>query len=282
MSVLTRSYTMSNGVTIPKVGFGTWQMPDNARTQRAVEDALAIGYRHIDTAYVYGNERSVGRALRASGLKREEVFVTSKLANSIKNHKDAARALDRSLENLGLDYLDLYLIHAPWSWMPDESDDAGNLAAWNAMEEGLEVGKIRAIGVSNFDAHDMSNLIDHADIAPMVNQILYYVGLTEPDNLAFCTQHDILVEAYSPLATGYLLNHPDLRSIADAHGVTPAQVAIRYCLEHNVLPLPKATSREHIRLNAELDFHLTDAEMSRLDALEGAAPGRGMHFPQQH
>ncbi len=282
MSILTDTFTLNNGVTIPKVGFGTWQMPEGPDTQRAVAEALDVGYRHIDTAYAYGNEASVGRAVRGSGLAREEVFVTSKLPSHIKTREGAARTLDESLQHLGLDYLDLYLIHAPWpTWSAaGQSDDAGNLAAWSALEDGLAAGKIRAIGISNFAVHDMQNILDHADVAPAVNQIQYYVGFTQPQNTAFAQAHDMVVEAYSPLATGDLLAHPDITAIADAHGVSPAQVAIRFCLERGVLPLPKATSSEHIRANAQLDFTLTADELRTLGAIRDAAPSH-QHLPTQ-
>jgi len=244
--------------------------------------ALELGYRHVDTAHAYGNEGSVGRAVRGSGLAREEVFVTSKLPAQVKTREGAARTLDESLQHLGLDYLDLYLIHAPWPWStPDQPDDAGNLAAWNALEEGLAAGKIRAIGISNFAVHDMQNILDHADVAPAVNQIQYYVGFTQPENTAFAQEHGMVVEAYSPLATGDLLSHSDITAIADAHGVSPAQVAIRFCLDRGVLPLPKATSSEHIRTNARLDFTLTADELHTLDGIRDAAPDHGHHASQR-
>jgi diketogulonate reductase-like aldo/keto reductase len=277
MSILTETFTLANGVTIPKVGFGTWQMPEGAQTQGAVEKALELGYRHVDTANAYGNEASVGRAVRAAmkdlGLAREDVFVTSKLPAAVKDHDGAAATVDESLTNLGLDHMDLYLIHAPWPWStPDQSDDAGNLAAWSALEEALAAGKIRAIGISNFAVHDMQNILDHADVAPAVNQILSYVGFTQPENTAFAQKHGMVVEAYSPLATGGLLRDPVLARVASAHGVTPAQVAIRFCIDRGVLPLPKATSEDHIRANAQLDFQLTEDEIRTLAALPDADP----------
>ena len=286
MSILTETFTLNNGVTIPKVGFGTWQMPDGAQTQGAVEKALELGYRHVDTANAYGNEASVGRAVRAAmsdlGLAREDVFVTSKLPAAVKDHDGAAATVEESLANLGLDYMDLYLIHAPWPWStPDQPDDAGNLAAWSALEEAMSAGRIRAIGISNFAVHDMQNILDHADTAPAVNQILSYVGFTQPENTAFAQEHGMVVEAYSPLATGGLLRNPVIGRVAEAHGVGPAQVAIRFAIDRGVLPLPKATSEEHIRSNAQLDFELTEDELSTLAAISGPSPDYGHHASQR-
>lgn len=281
MSILTQTFTLTNGVTIPKVGFGTWQMPDGPQTQGAVAHALELGYRHVDTAHSYGNEASVGRAVRESGLKREDVFVTSKLPGQIKTHDGAAQTVDQSLTDLGLDYMDLYLIHAPWPWStPDQPDNEGNVAAWSALEEALAAGKIRAIGISNFAVADMKYLLAHADIAPMVNQILYYVGFTQPENTAYAQAHGMVVEAYSPLATGGLLDNPTICELAAQRGVTTAQIALRFCIDRGILPLPKATSVEHIRTNAQLDFELSTSELDALSSIPDADPNHG-HFASQ-
>ena len=281
MGVLTETYPLAEGIDIPKVGFGTWQIPSGDTAYRAVSTALAAGYRHIDTAYAYGNESDVGRAVRDSGLPRDQIFVTSKLPAQIKTYDGAREYLARSVDNLGLGHIDLYLIHAPWPWSRiGERDDAGNLEAWRALQEGKADGALRAIGVSNFDVHDLQNILDHSETVPAANQIQYYIGFTQPKIASFSREHDILVEAYSPLATGGLLDNGQLRAIADAHGVGVAQVALRYVLEKGALPLPKATSADHIRANAALDFALTEDEVRALDALPDAAPG-STHNPTQ-
>lgn len=273
MSVLDENFTLANGVTIPKVGFGTWQTPSGEVTYQAVATALAAGFRHIDTAFAYGNEASVGQAVRDSGLPREQVFITSKLPAEVKSSDDARRHFEQTNANLDLGYVDLYLIHAPWPWSHiGHSDDAGNLAAWQTLQEVYASGRARAIGVSNFDVHDMQNVLEHADVAPMVNQIQYYVGYTEPKITSFAREHGMLVEAYSPLATGDILSSEAIRRIALTHGVSVAQVAIRFCVQNGVLPLPKAISAEHIRTDAALDFTLSHDEMQTLEGLPDAAP----------
>lgn len=274
MGALTDTFTLSTGARIPEVGFGTWQIPDGDTTYNAVRTALETGYRHIDTAHGYGNEASVGRAIRDSGVPREEIFVTSKLPAAAKTHDEAVTRMEESLSNLDLGYIDLYLIHAPWPWgQHEERFDEGNLAAWEVLQEGLGDGRLKAIGVSNFDVHDLENVLTNGDIAPAVNQIQYYIGFTEPVISGFCRDHDILVEAYSPLATGDILDNAAVQAIADAHQVSLAQVALRFCLQNGVLPLPKAVGPDHIRANAALDFQLSDEEMARLNELPDAAPG---------
>lgn len=281
MAVLTDTFTLRNGNGIPKVGFGTWQVPDGKTAYDAVRTALDVGYRHIDTAHGYGNEASVGRAVRDSGLAREEVFITSKLPADAKTHDLAVKRRQESLANLDLGYIDLYLIHAPWPWgQQDTRFDEGNVEAWQALEEGYGSGDLKAIGISNFDVHDIENLLAHAEVAPAVNQIQYYVGFTEPVITAFSKDHDLLVEAYSPLATGDVLGNPGVRAIAEAHGVSVAQVALRFCLQNDVLPLPKAVGPDHIRANAALDFELSNEEMSALSELTDTAPGH-YHNPLQ-
>lgn len=281
MSILTDTYTLNTGTRIPRVGFGTWQIPDGEPAYRAVRTALDAGYRHVDTAYDYGNEASVGRAIRDSGLPREQVFVTSKLPADAKTYEDARARLEESVSKLDVGYLDLYLVHAPWPWdRIGQPYDQGNLEAWRALEEALDDGRLRAIGVSNFAVRDMRNLLEHARVAPAVNQIQYYVGFTEPRITAFAREHGMVVEAYSPLATGDILNNPAIVRIADAHGVGVAHVALRFCLDQGVVPLPKARSAEHIRANAQLDFELSASELAALRAMPDAAP-RHYHNPTQ-
>ena len=286
MSVLTDTYTLRHGtsepgITIPKVGFGTWQIPNGATAYQAVADALRIGYRHIDTAFAYGNEESVGKAVHDSGLRREDVFITSKLPADIKQAAQAQQYFNESLKRLGTDYIDLYLSHAPWPWSQiGTRHDDGNVAVWQVFERLLHEGRVHAIGVSNFDVPDLQNLLDRTTIVPAVDQIQYYVGFTEPKISTFAQQHGILIEAYSPLATGRILDNDALREIAGRYEVSVPQLALRFVLQRGVLPLPKATSQDHIRANAQLDFTISEADMASLGAFDDAA-ARASHNPTQ-
>ncbi|WP_390408196.1 aldo/keto reductase [Lacticaseibacillus jixiensis] len=282
MSVLTDTFTLNNGNKIPQVGFGTWQIPDGDVAYRAVTMALEAGYRHIDTAFVYGNEKSVGKAIADSGVRRDELFVTSKLPAQIKDAAGVKDHFAKTLENLGLDYLDLYLIHAPWPWGEAGTRyDKENLEAWQTMEQFYKDQTARNIGISNFDVHDMQNLLDNADVVPAVNQIQYYIGATEPENTAFAQAHDILVEAYSPLATGGLLDNDQMRPLAEKYGVSVPQLALRFVLQNGVLPLPKATSLDHIQANTKLDFTIDDADMATLNAMPDVMPASKHNITQR-
>ncbi|WP_262316285.1 aldo/keto reductase [Lacticaseibacillus parakribbianus] len=281
MTVLTETMTLNNDILIPQVGFGTWQIPDGDVAYQAVSAALAAGYRHIDTAYVYGNERSVGQAIKDSGIPRSELFVTSKLPAEVKDPTAVRDYFDQTLANLGLDYLDLYLIHAPWPWREAGTRyDKANTAVWQQLEELYEGGAARAIGVSNFDVHDLQNLLDTTTVVPAVDQIQYYIGFTEPKITAFAKAHGILIEAYSPLATGGLLQNPAVAGIAAHYGVTTSQLALRYVLQTGALPLPKATSKAHIEANTQLAFTISAKDMAALDAMPDAAAGKS-HNPTQ-
>lgn len=262
------TFTMHNGVEIPEIGFGTWQIP-NEEAYDAVTVALKNGYTHIDTALVYQNEENVGKAIKDFDLPREDVFLTSKLPAHMKGYDETLRSFDGTLTNLGADYLDLYLIHAPWPWDDIGKDcTEGNIASWKAMEKLYKDGKIRSIGVSNFSESDIQALLDACDIVPMVNQIPFYIGRDQKSLLEFCKQHNILVEAYSPLATGQILNSPEIKEMATKYGVTPAQICIRYCLEHDTLPLPKSTNENRIIENKQLDFTLSPDDVQKLDAMQ--------------
>lgn len=269
MTALTDVYTLANGIQIPKVGFGTWQMAPEDATP-AVENAIALGYRHIDTALVYGNERAVGFGIRNSDVKREDLFVTSKLPAETKDYDGALRDFETTMANLELDYLDLYLIHAPWPWREMGGNyDTQNRDVWRAMEDIYASGRVKAIGVSNFNVHDLQNVFKDAKVKPMVDQIQYYVGYTEPTITQFAQEQGLLVEAYSPLATGGILNNQVLNGLAAHYGVSIAQLAIQFCVQNGVLPLPKATSREHIANNAQLNFEISDADMAKMNDLTG-------------
>lgn len=265
MGVLDEVFTLSNGVTVPKLGFGTWQIQEGQEAYDAVQYALEAGYRHIDTAFVYGNEKSVGHAVRQFGAK--DVFVTSKIPAEIKTYKGAREHFERSVESLNLGKLDLMLIHAPWPWSRrGKSDNAGNIEVWQALNEYYEAGRVRSIGVSNFAVHDLQNLIGHG-VKPMVNQISLFIGQMQDEIVSYCDENGILVEGYSPLATGRLSSDGRIAEIAKKYGVTFAQICIRYLLQHNILPLPKSTHRGRIIENAAVDFEISEADMRYLDSL---------------
>ncbi|KWZ80730.1 putative glyoxal reductase [Heyndrickxia coagulans] len=269
MSSLHETFVLENGVAIPKIGLGTWQVPNGETTYHAVSFALKNGYRHIDTAYAYHNEESVGKAVRDSGIDRRDIFVTSKLPAEIKSYDKALKTFDETMENLGLEQLDLYLIHAPWPWSEKGADyTKENIEVWKAMEEIYESGRCRAIGVSNFSVSDLKAVMENAKIKPMVNQIRYFIGHTQEDVTAFCQDNGILVEAYSPLATGKILENTEIQKIADKYGKTLPQVCIRYCLQKGVLPLPKSTHEAFILQNADVDFEISSEDMQYLDQLK--------------
>lgn len=272
ISSLTDTFTLANGIKIPVIGFGTWQTPDGDVAYQIVLDALKAGYRHIDTAAAYGNEASVGRAIKDSGIPREELFVTSKLWNDSHSYEAAKIALDKSLDLLGLDYLDLYLIHWPNPLINRRDWDKANAEAWRYMEDAYTEGKIRAIGVSNFQIEHLEALLKTATIRPMVNQLFINPSDLEQDVVDYNKAHDILTEAYSPLGTGSLLAVPQINDIAAKYDKSAAQVLVRWSLQHGFLPLPKSTHAERINQNAAVfDFELTDAEIATLDQLEGVA-----------
>jgi len=264
--ILEETFTLSNGVDIPKLGLGTWRIEDAAVVQ-VVRDAARIGYRHFDTAQAYANERGVGEGLRASGLPRSELFVTTKLAAESKTCADAKARIDGSLRALGMDHIDLMLIHSPQPWSEFREGDhfyEGNLEAWRALEQAYSAGKLRAIGVSNFERTDLDNLFGNGAVKPMVNQILAHVGNTPFDLIEYCRSKDMLIEAYSPVAHGAVLKNHDLATLAGKYGVSIPQLCIRYCLQLGLLPLPKTTNPEHLRSNAAVDFVISDADMERL------------------
>lgn len=271
MPILTETFSLSSGHAIPKIGFGTWQIPEGAEAYDAVAEALKVGYRHIDSALAYGNERSVGRAIRDSGVPREEVYITTKLPAEIKDAQGAREAFETSARNLDLGVVDLWLIHAPWPWQDMGSDHrAGNVEVWKVFEELHAAGRVRSIGVSNFDVDDLESLASGTEVTPHVNQIRWFIGNTQPETTAYCQDHGILVEGYSPLATGKLLEDDRLAGIAEKYGASVAQLSIRYLLEKDVLPLPKSVTPERIAANAQLDFELEDDDVAALDQLSNA------------
>ena len=268
MGKLTDTYVLNTGATIPQIGFGTWQTPDGDIAYRSVLSALRTGYRHIDTARAYGNEASVGRAIKESGLARDEIFLTTKLPAEIKDASRVTETFQRSLSALGMDYVDLYLIHAPWPWGERGADyTEQNIAVWREMEQLYQSGRAKAVGVSNFNVADLTAILENGSVVPAANQIRWHIGYTEDEITSFSKGKGVLVEAYSPLATGRILGNSALRAMAEKYGKSVAQISIRYCLQHDTLPLPKSTHDEYIAENADVDFEIAAEDMATLDAL---------------
>jgi diketogulonate reductase-like aldo/keto reductase len=256
------------------VGFGTWQTPDGEVAVSSVKAALAAGYRHIDTAAGYGNEGSVGRAVRESGIDRKQIFVTSKLNNPDHGYEKTLRGFDKTMKDLGFDYLDLYLIHWPNPIYFRNNWQEANAGSWKAFEELYEAGRIRAIGVSNFRPHHIEALLKTARLKPMVDQIRLCPGDVHQETVDYCRRQGILLEAYSPLGVGRIMDVPQVKDIAEKHGKSAAQVSLRWSLQMGFLPLPKSVTPERIRQNAELfDFSLTDAEMAAISQVEKGCCG---------
>lgn len=272
MSILQEMFTLQNGVKIPKIGFGTWQLPQSI-AEETVCTAIETGYRHIDTAIAYENERGVGAGIRKSGVPREEIFVTSKIPAEIKSYEGAKKCVEESLDRLGVGYIDLMLIHAPRPWWQMHAGlktpyHKSNVAVWNALEEAYAAGKFRAIGVSNFAPSDLKNIEKNAKIQPMVNQIKAHAGKYPAALVGYCEEKGILVEGYSPLGTGKLLKNPNLKTLAEKYGATVPQLCVRFLLQKGVLPLPKTTHREYMAQNAAVDFQISAEDMQKLEKIQ--------------
>ncbi len=264
MNKLTDTYTLKNGVEIPCVGFGTWQTPSGDTTVMAVKAAIEAGYRHIDTAAVYRNEASVGQAIRESGVDRKDLFVTSKLWNSKRGYDKTKAAFERTLQELQMDYLDLFLIHWPAAEHLFSDWEEINRSTWKAMTELYKEGKIRAIGVSNFLSHHLVALMDE-EIPPMIDQIEFHPGYMQKETVEFCKKNDIIVEAWSPLGSGRVLNDPRLMEIAAKYDKSVAQLCIRWCLQNETLPLPKSVTPSRIVENAQVfDFTISEEDMTEI------------------
>lgn len=279
--ILQETTTLPNGVAIPKLALGTWMIEDDV-VEDAVKAAVEIGYRHIDTAQAYGNERGVGAAIRTCGVPRDALFVQSKLAAEVKDYEGAKAAIQQSLDTMGLDYIDLFIIHSPQPWGDWAAEDRffeGNLAAWKAMEEALEEGKLRAIGVSNFQKQDLENLIDNASVKPMINQVLAHIGNMPFDLIDYATENEMLVEAYSPIAHGKILDNAEIAAMAQHYGVTVPQLCIRYILQQDLLALPKTANPAHMKSNAEVDFEISAEDMQRLNGITAKDYGDASVFP---
>jgi diketogulonate reductase-like aldo/keto reductase len=232
-----------------------------------VKDAAKIGYRHIDTAQAYGNERGVGDGIRACGVKRQEMFVTTKLAGEVKSYKEAVASINKSLKTLRFDYIDMMIIHSPQPWAEFGGDDRyfnGNREAWRALEETYKAGKLRAIGLSNFKKADMDNILESCSVKPMVNQILVHISNTPKALIQYAQDQDILVEAHSPIGHGELLKNREIAALAEKYNVSVPQLGIRYDLQLGLLPIPKTANPAHMKNNADVDFVISDEDMEFL------------------
>ncbi len=261
--------TLRNGYGIPCVGFGTWKMPDGEVGLDALHQALADGYRHIDTAAAYDNEATVGKALAVAGIPREGLFVTTKVWNTDRGYDATLKAFEESRKKLHLDYVDLYLVHWPAAQGPEGQWQQTNADTWRALETLYVDGKVHAIGVSNFKPHHLEPLMDKAEILPMVNQIELHPGCNQKATREFCDRNDIVVEAWSPLGSGRVLENQLLIDIAASYGCTTAQLCLRWCLQRRAIPLPKSTDAGRISENARIFwFDITDEDLQRIDGLD--------------
>lgn len=268
--ILQESYTLANDVQIPKLALGTWMISDED-VGAAVTEALKLGYRHIDTAQAYENEAGVGAAIKASDVKREDIFLTTKLAAEMKSYDEAAKAIEGSLSRLGLDYIDLMIIHSPQPWAKFGSDDRyfeGNREAWRALEDAQKAGKIRAIGLSNFQQQDIDNILESCTVKPVINQILAHISNVPKALIEYSQAKGMVVEAYSPVGHGELFKNDAIKAMADKYQVSIPQLAIRYVLQLGLLPLPKTANPAHMQNNADVDFTISDADMASLNAME--------------
>ena len=263
----TEKITLSNGVQAPQLGLGTWFIEDAAAAE-AVRVAAKLGYRHFDTAQAYGNERGVGEGVRTCGIPREELFVVSKVAAEHKTYESAKVSIDETLTKMGLDHLDMMIIHSPQPWdKVNQCEDRyveGNRAAWRALEEAYKEGKLRAIGVSNFQIGDLNSLLEGCTVKPMVNQILLHISNTPLELVEFCQNNGIAVEAYSPIAHGEILHQPEIQAMAEKYGVTVPQLCIRYTLQLGAVSLPKTANPAHMETNAAVDFAISAEDMETL------------------
>ena len=281
--MFTKELTLPNGNKIPQLSLGTWLIDDGIAAE-TVKSAISLGYRHIDTAQAYGNERGVGEGIRQSGIAREETFLTTKIAAEHKTYESAARSIDESLSELGLDYIDLMIIHSPQPWVEvNQSENRyfdENREVWRALEEAYTAGKVRAIGVSNFLKDDLENILQTAKIKPMVNQILCHISNSPLELIDWCTAQGILTEAYSPVAHGEALKNESIIAMAQKYGVSVAQLCIRYCIQLGMIVLPKAAKTEHQKSNAQVDFEISSADMEILKRIEQIKDyGEASFFP---
>lgn len=265
LSSMIDTFQLCNGYRIPCIGYGTWQAPDGETTVKSVKEAVKVGYRHIDTAACYGNEKSVGQGIRESGIDRSQLFITSKVWNTERGYETTLAAFEKSLKDLGVDYLDLYLIH--WPASPSQFDDWEkiNVETWRAMIQMYKAKKVRAIGVSNFMKHHLRALLE-MEVKPMVNQIEFHPGQMQRETVDYCRANGMLIEGFSPLGTGKMLSNPDLMEIAEKYGRSTAQLCICWALQNGVLPLPKSVTPVRIAENSQVfDFEIAEADMEYIN-----------------
>lgn len=268
MKSLIDTYQLNNGVKIPCVGFGTWQVSDGETAVTAVKEAIAAGYRHIDTAAGYGNEESVGRAVKESGIAREKIFITSKLRNLDHGYEATCQAFEETMRKLGTDYLDLYLIHWPNPAKFRDRWKEANAGSWKAFEEFCKAGRIRSIGISNFRPHHIDALLETAEITPMVNQIRLCPGDTQPETVEYCRKRNILLEAYSPFGTGLIFDVKEMKDFASKYNKSISQICLRWSLQMGYLPLPKSVTPSRIRENTDIfDFSLSEEDVKAIAGL---------------
>ncbi len=262
---------MYNGVEIPGIALGTWQVPtEDAKV--SVETAIRLGYRHIDTAIAYGNETGCAAGIKASGVKREEIFITTKIPAEVKTYEGAKAAIESSLVSLDVDYIDQMIIHCPTPWAEFDSAvyryDKENIEVWKALEEAYTAGKIRSIGLSNFKVAEIENIMNNCTIKPMVNQLCTFIGNMPEPELEYCAKNNILVTGYSPIATGRLLDQPEIAAIAEKYSVSLPQLCIRYLIERGVLPLPKTVREKYMIANADVNFKISQEDVDVLTAFK--------------
>lgn len=257
------NYILSNNVKIPQIGFGTSLIVGQECIEN-IKDALKAGYRHIDTASVYKNEKEIGQAIRESGIPRKEIFITSKVWKDSMGYENTIKSFNQTIKDLNVEYIDLFLIH----W-PCNKDKQINIDTWKALEELYEQGKVKAIGLSNFLKHHLQIILDNCKVKPMVDQIEYHPGLTRPETVEFCKKNNILVEAWAPLGKGKMLTNPELTEIANKYNKSVAQLCIRWCVQNEILPLPKSSNIERMKQNLDIfDFTISKEDMEFIDNME--------------
>ncbi|WP_300675288.1 aldo/keto reductase [Soonwooa sp.] len=266
-----KNFVLNNGLQIPEIGFGTWQIPDGEIVKNAVTYALEQGYRHIDTAKIYENEKGIGEAIKESDIDRKDIFLTTKVWNTSRGYQSTLDAFEKSAELLQTDYFDLYLIHWPANAQQFSDNKELNAETWRALEELYKQGKVKAIGVCNFLVHHLEELKETAKIQPMINQIEYHPGYLQTDVVDYCKANNILVEAWSPIGSGRILQDETLIKIAKNYNVSVAQLCIKFCLQNDILALPKSVTPANIKANLDVDsFVISEEDMQKIASMPEA------------